>query len=93
MNLHSIYKKKDEIITKQVADEYILVPIQNKVSDMDNIYTLNQTGGFIWEQINGKKTIGQIIETIANEFDTNKETASKDVFSFFRQVEEMLILI
>ncbi|MFZ6016559.1 MAG: PqqD family protein [Nitrospirota bacterium] len=54
--LEKVYKKSDSIVFRKIADEFILVPIRQKVVDLKSIYTLNEVSAFIWELIDGKKT-------------------------------------
>ena len=49
-----VYKKSDSIVSRKIADEFILVPIRQNVGDMESIYALNETSARIWELIDGK---------------------------------------
>jgi len=52
---------------------------------MNSVYTLNETGAFIWELINGKRSVEEIINVVTTEYEIDYETASKDVFSFIEK--------
>jgi hypothetical protein len=88
----SVLSHSPSIVTRKTGNEYVLVPLANNIADMDSVYTLNETGAFIWELIDGNKSVGDIIERVINEYDTDKETATVDVFSFIENMSKYLII-
>ncbi len=90
--LKSILSHSPSIVTRKTGNEYVLVPIANNIADMNSVYTLNETGAFIWEQIDGKKNVEEIIRAVTEEYDTDNEIASKDVFSFIDDMRKWLII-
>ncbi|MGQ9619629.1 MAG: PqqD family protein [Bacteroidales bacterium] len=80
------------VVTRKTGNEYILVPVSSNIADMDTIYTLNETGAFIWELIDGKMTVEEIIGEVIKEFDTDRKTATRDVFDFINSMEKYLII-
>ncbi|NMC41277.1 MAG: PqqD family protein [Bacteroidales bacterium] len=70
------------VVTRKTGEEYVLVPVTGNIADMDSIYTLNSTGAFIWEQIDGKNSLEEIIAKLTEEYETDPETAGKDVLAF-----------
>lgn len=92
-NLKSIFSHSAGIITRKTGNEYVLVPVTNNIADMNSVYTLNETGAFIWEQIDGRKKVEDIINAVIAEYDTDRVTASSDVFSFINDMEKILIVV
>jgi hypothetical protein len=91
-DLKSILSQSPSIVTRKTGNEYVLVPVANNIADMNSVYTLNETGAFIWELIDGEKNVGDLIELLITEYDINKETATKDVFSFIDEMRKYLII-
>jgi len=56
------------------------------------VYTLNETGAFIWEQIDGKRNVEEIINELTNEYDIDKQNAESDVFTFIENMSKYLIV-
>ncbi len=90
--LSSVVSHSPSVVTRKTGNEYVLVPITNNIADMNSVYTLNETGAFIWEQIDGKKTIEEIIAALINEYEIDNETASTDVLLFIRDMSKYLII-
>jgi len=90
--LKSVLSHSPSIVTRKTGDEYVLVPITNNIADMNSVYTLNETGAFIWEQINGERSVGEIIDALTSEYDIESENAGKDVFTFIENLSKYLII-
>ena len=75
--LKSILSHSPSIVTRKTGNEYVLVPVANNIADMNSVYTLNETGAFIWEHINGKRSVEEIINALTAEYDIDNETASR----------------
>lgn len=90
--LKSIPSHSPSVVTRKTGNEYVLVPVTNNIADMNSVYTLNETGAFIWEQIDGKNTILEIIEKLTREFETDNDTATKDVLLFLKDLDNYLII-
>ena len=84
--LDNIYQKDSNIVYRRIANEYILVPIKQQVADLNCIYTLNEIGAFIWELIDGKSNIKQILKNITASYDVEEEAAKDDLISFISQL-------
>jgi hypothetical protein len=91
-DLKSIVSRSPSIVTRKTGNEYVLVPITNNIADMNSVYTLNETGAFIWEQINGIRNVEEIIAALTAEYEIDKKNAEADVFSFFENMRKYLII-
>jgi hypothetical protein len=88
----SILSHSPSVVTRKTGDEYVLVPVTNNIADMNSVYTLNETGAFIWEHINGKRNVEDIINAVTTEYNIDNETAKDDVFSFIENMSKYLII-
>jgi len=91
-DLKSILSQSQSIVTRKTGEEYVLVPITDNIADMNSVYTLNETGAFIWEHIDGKKNIEEIISALTEEYSVDFESAKEDVFSFIENLNKYLII-
>ena len=91
--LQKVYKKSDSVVSRKIADEFILVPIRQNVGDLENIYTLNETAAHIWELIDGKIKVREIKERIVEDFEVIPEEAEKDLVEHLQQLEGIKAII
>jgi hypothetical protein len=73
--LNSVLSHSPSVVTRKTGNEYVLVPISNNIADMNSVYTLNETGAFIWELIDGKRDIETIIAEMVKEYEIDDATA------------------
>lgn len=58
------------------------------LSDPGETKVLNEVGSAIWSQIDGKRTLGQILDTIMQQFDSSREQAELDLLEFATSLHE-----
>jgi hypothetical protein len=90
--LKSVPIRSPSVVTRKTGNEYVLVPVTNNIADMNSVYTLNETGAFLWELINGENTIEDMIEALIREYDIDEQTATNDVFEFINEMRKYLII-
>jgi hypothetical protein len=86
MELDSVYARNDRVVSRRIVDELILVPIRQHVAEMETLYTLNEVGARVYELIDGKRPMREIVESIVSEFEVTFETAESDVREFISQL-------
>jgi methyltransferase-like protein len=91
-SLKSILSHAPSVVTRKTGNEYVLVPVTNNIADMDSVYTLNETGAFIWELIDGKRSIEEIIRMLTNEYNIDETTASQDILLFIENMNKYLVI-
>ena len=77
--LEARYEKDPNIVYREIAGEAILVPIRKHLADMEAIYTLNETGVFVWRLFDGQRTLGDIRDLVLYEYDTVPDQVARDL--------------
>lgn len=85
----SIYRKDPAIVSRRIMDEVILVPIGRSIANMGSVFTLNETGAFIWNLIDGKKRVTEIREELLQQFDAPAERLEEDLTQLLDQLREI----
>ncbi len=86
--MDQIYKKSEHIVTREIAGETLLVPIRDKLADMQRIFALHGIGDFVWERIDGKRSVSDIVADIAKSFDVGAEHAEKDLKELIHEMQQ-----
>lgn len=87
----AIPRRSPSIIARRTGDEYVLVPVTDNIADMTCMYTLNETGAFIWDLIDGEKSTLEIAAALAAEYDIPEELAIADVDTYLSALQDYLI--
>jgi hypothetical protein len=84
MNLvrNKSYKKQTGFVEKAIGNEIVIVPLVGKVAQMEKVFSLNEIGSFIYNNLESEKSMEEIIILILNEFEIDKLTATKDLEHF-----------
>ncbi|MFH1772367.1 MAG: PqqD family protein [Candidatus Omnitrophota bacterium] len=77
-------EKNPKIVFRKIGDETILVPVQSRVADFENIFALNETAARIWELIDGSRRTGDIANEVSEEFEVSLNQAKIDVSEFIQ---------
>lgn len=84
-----IYQKSQDIVSRTIVDEVILVPIRRRGEDVESLYTLNEVGARIWESIDGTRQVREIRDLIVAEFDVGGAQAEADLLTLLEQLSQI----
>jgi hypothetical protein len=90
MDLQTLYRLKTKFVAREVGAEMILVPLTGNVAQMNELFTLNETARFIWQNTGENTTLADIESLMTTEFDIDAETAKEDIGKFMTLLESML---
>jgi Coenzyme PQQ synthesis protein D (PqqD) len=76
-----------EFVTRQIAEETLIVPVAGGVGDLDAIYTLNEVAARIWKIVESPSTVDRIVDEIARDFEVPADQAARDVLEFLDGLE------
>jgi len=87
--LEKRYQRNPDMVSRLIGDEFILVPIRRNVADLESVFTLGGTGVRIWELIDGRLTVGELLARIVEEFEIEPEQADADLVEYLQSLEEI----
>lgn len=93
--MDEVFKKREEIVAREIAGETILVPIRGRLADMQNIFSLNPVAEYIWRHLNGVKSVEEISMKILENYDMEKEEVDKDLHEFINDLlkEDLIVMV
>ena len=75
-------KLKDGFMLKKILDDYIVVPTGDNIVDFAVAVSLNETGAFLWQQLENEKTVYELADALAVEYDVTPDEVIGDVVEF-----------
>jgi L-ribulose-5-phosphate 3-epimerase UlaE len=75
-------KIKDGFVLKEVAGQFIVVPVGEAVINFNGMLTLNKTGKFLFEALQEEKTTEELAEMLVGKYDIDRARALADVREF-----------
>jgi len=86
IDLDKVYQVSDRVASRKIVDEVILVPLRDSVAETENLYSLNEVGARVYDLVDGKRAVRDIVAAIVEEFDVSSEQAQNDVTQFIEQL-------
>ena len=80
------YKRRDNVVFRRIAGETLLIPIRGTLADLQRVFVLEGAGEFIWQELDGSKTVEEIRDAVAGYFEVGVEEAGKDVEEFLAEL-------
>ncbi|MBU0609115.1 MAG: PqqD family protein [Armatimonadetes bacterium] len=85
-------KVKDGFLLREIAGEHIVVPIGERVVDLNGLLTLNATARVLWEELATEQTEDDLVEALTERFEVSPEVARTDVSDFIGLLAEKGLL-
>lgn len=85
-------KINKEFILREIAGEYILVPIGDTPLSFNGLITVNDVGAFIWNNIEKSSSEEELLNLILEEYDVDKGSAKEDLDEFLGKLRESEII-
>jgi hypothetical protein len=89
----TVPRRSENVVFRKVAGEYILVPLVASTTDVESIFNLNETGAAIWDKVDGKKSIRDIVAEIQTEYEMEGDQLERDVISFVDEMAESKLML
>lgn len=86
-------KVSKEFIMREIAGEYILVPVGSAVANFNGLISLNEVGKYVVELLSQERSVPELVDQITEEYDVSSETAMTDVEAFLQQLREIGALV
>jgi hypothetical protein len=92
-NHHAQFLRNQEVVSRKIEGELIIVPIRSGVGDLNSLYTLNPVGSVLWDFMAEKHTVGEMVSHVCDEFAVTETQAEQDIETFLDSLlEEKLVL-
>lgn len=94
INLNSVYKPSEDVVARDVHGEFLIIPITSGIADSDEeIFSLNESGRAVWEKLDGKKTLKEVADILALEFDGSVKEIEKDCLGITEELLKRKMII
>lgn len=81
-------KIKGEYVLREIAGDYILIPVGRTALEFNGMITMDEVGVAIWKGIEQELTEDEILRGILEEFDVEEKTAREDMLEFLEKLKE-----
>jgi hypothetical protein len=94
VNMEAQYAPSGDVVARIIEGELIIVPLVAGVGDMDDeLFSVNGSGRNIWDKLDGKTNIKQIVQSLADQYSVHPEQIEKDVLGFVGELLKRKMII
>jgi len=87
LTLDSVLIPSENVVARVIEGEMIIIPLTAGIGeDQDELYSLNETGQAIWQALDGKKSLRQLLSEIAQEYEVDEAEMEKDVLGLANEL-------
>lgn len=81
-------KIQGSYILRDVAGSHVVVPVGQSVADFNGLITMNETGAFLWRQLQEDVERDTLIRRMTDEYDVTPAQAAQDVDTFLQKLRD-----
>jgi len=94
VDLNSIYAPSKDVMARDMHGEFLIIPVASGVGDMDDaIFSLNKFGAAIWEKMDSKASLKEIIRALSSQFKGDAAEIEKDVLGLTKELLKRKMII
>lgn len=85
-------KIKQGFVLRNMDTMHLIAPTDSKQNEFQRIFSLNETGAFLWRMLENGADQGCLVEALMREYDVEETAAFDDVEEFLKKLQEMGVL-
>ncbi len=94
VNRQGVYTVSEDVVAREIEGEIIIVPLVAGVGDLeDDLFTLNETGKAIWDRLDGKRSLDEVIAGLSAEYRGGPDEIATDVLGLVQELVNRRILV
>jgi hypothetical protein len=95
ISAENVYKPSDDVVAREIEGEIIIVPLVAGIGDMeDELFTLNDTGKAIWDNLDGQRSLADVVAALQPEFEEAEDGAiERDVLGLVAELVQRRMLV
>ena len=75
-------KIKENLVLRQVADTWTVLPLGRDIINFDGMLTLNDTGAMLWQKLEAGAEKEDLVKARTSEYDVSDQQALADIEEF-----------
>jgi hypothetical protein len=83
-----LWQKNPALAWREIDDETVIISPQDSV-----MHELNDTGGFLWENIDGKKSAAELAELLAANYEVTPDIALSDTQALLEEMSSRKLIV
>ena len=77
---------KDQLVLREIAGQYIIVPIMERVKEVPSMVYISSSAAYLWQHMEGREfTLDALVDLIISKYkNVTREKAQEDIITFLQ---------
>ena len=84
-----IMKINPLFVLREIADEYIVIPVGEETEHVKGILYLNYEGAFLWKMLKDDQTEDSLVRALTEKFNVEDAVARHDISDFLAELNRI----
>lgn len=94
IRMNMIFSHSSDVVSREIDGALIIVPLTSGVGDMeDDLFSMNETGTEIWNMLDGKKTVQEVVEALTRQYRAESGEIEQDVAGIVTELLKRRMLV
>jgi len=81
-------KLKEGFLLREVAGQWVVVPLGERVVEFNGIMTLSESGALLWGKLKEGTTEEELLQVLMAEYSVDEDIAKKDIQEFIQSIKD-----
>lgn len=89
-------KVKENYMLREIAGNFVVIPVGQNVADYKNMLHLNETGVFLWNELQNEISFDELLNRMAVKYEASENEVSileKDLNEFLDKLRKLEVLM
>ncbi|MEN6325880.1 MAG: PqqD family protein [Syntrophomonas sp.] len=77
---------------REIAGQWVVVPLGERVVEFNGIMTLNESGVVVWKLLENGSSEDELVQALLNEYKVDDDIARADIWEFVSLIKEKGLL-
>lgn len=89
-----VYAPSVDVVAREIEGDLIIVPVTAGIGDAeDELYALNETGKDIWNKLDGRRSLSDVIRELVHEYAADESVIGNDVVGLVEELARRKIVV
>ena len=94
IRMEMILTQSSDVVAREIDGALIIVPLTSGMGDMeDDLFSMNETGMAIWNMLDGKNTVQEVVEALAQQYRAEPAEIERDVAGIVGELLKRRMLV
>jgi len=94
IRMDMVFAHSSDVVSREIDGALVIVPLAAGVGDMeDDLFSMNESGTQIWNMLDGKRTLQEIADILARQYQAEPGEIEQDVAGIVTELLKRRMLV